>query len=543
MSTTLDRPLEQAPSDKAKPWRFLGRSADFWLCAVATTAVLLVQAWNIAGYPRVFDDEGTYLAQAHAIDHGMGMTPYTYIFDHPPLGWMQLSLLAWIPEAIWHSPGQLVVAYSRIIMLPFTVASCILLYVLARRMTLPRWAATLAVLLFGLSPLSVTLQREIFLDNIAVTWILAAFVLAYSPRKHLWAHVASGLCAAIAVLSKETMLLAVPALFVAVWQNVDKRTQKYSFVGFTGAFILLIVQYPLYASLKSELWSTGGHVSEIAGVTYQLTRPGSGSILDKGSNAYDVLHNWLFYDPVLLLAGAVAIVAALAYRHLRPVAIAGVVLVLTAIRPSGYLPAMYIIQVLPFFAIAVAGLADRLVAGILTYRARPVFWQQVTRLAAVAVCIVIALVYVVPRWYSGDKTADTQDLNTGYADAAEWVHTHIPHPGDQRIAVDDTLFLDMLQDGFKPSRYDIYFFKLDVDPDVMSSLGGAEQNKWKSIQWVIETPYMWENAACPVLTDTCSTYTTEMLLRHSKVVWYYGSYPPNTIKGWNSDVEIRKVIP
>jgi hypothetical protein len=101
----------------------------------------------------------------------------------------------------------------------------------------------------------------------------------------------------------------------------------------------------------------------------------------------------------------------------------------------------------------------------------------------------------------------------------------------------------MLQDGFKPSRYDIYFFKLDVDPDVMDSLGGAEQNKWKSIQWVIETPYMWENAACPVLTDTCSTYTTEMLLRHSKVVWYYGSYPPNTFKGWNSDVEIRKVIP
>ena len=214
------------------------------------------------------------------------MTPYTYWFDHPPLGWMQLSLLAWIPEAIWHSPGQLVVAYSRIIMLPFTVASCILVYVLARRMTLPRWAATLAVLLFGLSPLSVTLQREIFLDNIAVTWILAAFVLAYSPRKHLWAHVASGLCAGIAVLSKETMLLAVPALVVALWQNVDKRTRKYSFVGFIGAFFLLIVQYPLYAILKGELWSTGGKVSLIAGLTYQLTRPGSGSIFTRAATPY-----------------------------------------------------------------------------------------------------------------------------------------------------------------------------------------------------------------------------------------------------------------
>jgi 4-amino-4-deoxy-L-arabinose transferase-like glycosyltransferase len=538
VSTTLDRPLERAPISRAKPWRFLGRSADFWLCAAATFAVLMVQAWNIAGYPRVFDDEGTYLAQAYAIDHGMGMTPYTYWFDHPPLGWIQLSALAWIPEAIWHSPGQLVVAYSRIIMLPFTVASCIFLYVLARRMTLSRWAATLAVLLFGLSPLSVTLQREIFLDNIAVTWILAAFVLAYSPRKHLWAHVAAGLCAGIAVLSKETMLLAVPALVVALWQNVDKRTRKYSFVGFIGAFILLIIQYPLYAILKGELWSTGGKVSLIAGLTYQLSRPGSGSVFDKGppaSNSYDILHNWLFYDPVLIVAGTICVVVALAYRHLRPVAIAGVVLVLTAIRPSGYLPAMYIIQMLPFFALGVAGVADRVVSGILTYRARPVFWQQLTRLGVVAVCVVIAFVYVVPRWYSGDKNADTEDLNTGYADAVTWVHTHIPHPGDQRIVVDDTLFLDMLQDGFKPSRYDIYFFKLDVDPTVMDGLGGDEANKWKSIQYVIQTPYMWENAN--------QSYTTEKLLQNSKVVWYYGNYPPNSIAGDESDVEVRQVIP
>ena len=547
MSTTLDRPLERAPADKGGQRRFLGRSVDFWLCAVVTAAVLLVQAWNIAGYPRVFDDEGTYLAQAWAIDHSVGMTPYTYWFDHPPLGWMQIALLAWIPEMIWHSPGQLVIAYGRIVMLPFTAASSIFVYVLSRRMTLPRWAAALAVVLFGLSPLSVTLQREIFLDNIAVAWILAAFVLAYSPRKHLWAHVASALCAGVAVLSKETMLLAVPALVVALWQNVDRRTRKYSFVGFIGAFILLVIQYPLYAALKGELWSTGGKVSLIAGLTYQLSRPGSGSVFTQGSNAYSVLHNWLFYDPVLIVAGTVAIVIALAYRHLRPIAIAGVVLVLTAIRPSGYLPAMYIIQMLPFFAIGVAGLADRLAAFILTFRARPVFWQQVTRLVAVTAVAVIAFVYVAPKWYSGDKNADTEDLNTGYSQAVEWLHEHVPQPGDQRVAVDDTLWLDMLQDGFKASRYDIYFFKLDVDPTVMAPLGGAEQNKWKSIQWVIETPYMWENAACPTvngaISDTCSTYTTEMLLHHSKVVWYYGNYPPNSTKGQNSDIEIRKVIP
>ncbi len=197
---------------------------------------------------------------------------------------------------------------------------------------------------------------------------------------------------------------------------------------------------------------------------------------------------------------------------------------------------MYIIQMLPFFAIGVAGVADRLGARH-PHLPGPggVFWQQLTRLAVLLVCIMLAFVYVVPRWYSGDQNADTQDLNTGYADAVEWVHTHIPHPGDTRIVVDDTLFLDMLQDGFKPSRYDIYFFKLDIDPDVMKGLGGDEQNKWKSIQYVIETPYMWENAQ--------QSYTTTKLLQNSKVVWYYGAYAPNSLKGQDSDIEIRKVIP
>ncbi len=98
----------------------------------------------------------------------------------------------------------------RAVMLCVTLVTGVLLYVLARRLALPRWAAALAVALFGLSPLSVELHRQIFLDNIAVAWVLAAFVLAASPSRHLWHHFAAGLCAAVAVLSKETILLALP---------------------------------------------------------------------------------------------------------------------------------------------------------------------------------------------------------------------------------------------------------------------------------------------------------------------------------------------
>jgi 4-amino-4-deoxy-L-arabinose transferase-like glycosyltransferase len=536
VSTTLERPIERAPVNKDTGRRFLGRSVDFWLCATLTLVVLLVQGWNIAGYPTVFDDEGTYLAQAWAIDHGIGLAPYTYWFDHPPLGWIQIAALAWIPSMIFHAPGMIVVAYARIVMLPFTAASSILVYVLARRMSLARWAAALAVVLFGLSPLSVTLQRQIFLDNIAVTWMLAAFVLAYSPRKHLWHHIACGFCAGVAILSKETMVLVLPALVYALWVNVHvSTTRKYSLVGFAGALALLIVQYPLYAILKGELYQPDNKVSLYTGLDYQLTRPGSGSIFDPSSNGYIILHNWLYYDPVLIIAGVVSVILALAFRQLRPVAIAGVILSLTAIRPTGYLPAMYIIQMLPFFALGIAGLADQLVSFLLKYKARPIFWQQIVRLALVAICLVTAVVYVAPKWFSRDSDADTQDLNMGYSQAAAWFAKHVPHPGNDRVVLDDTLWLNMVSDGFKASRYDIYFFKVDVDPDVDNALpgifNGTTDTKWKSITYIFETPYLYDNA-----TNTGIPIVYQAL-QHSKVVWSYGTGGPT------SELQIRKVIP
>ncbi len=180
-------------------------------------AVLIVQGVNITGYPAVGDDEGTYLAQAWSVQQGDGLAHYTYWYDHPPLGWLQIAALSWIPGQL--QPAHLTVANARIIMLPFALIAVGLLYVLGRRLALPRWAAASGAVLFALSPLAATLQRQIYLDNIAVVWMLGAFVLALSPKRHLWHHMAAGCCAAVAILSKETMLVVLPALLVALWQG------------------------------------------------------------------------------------------------------------------------------------------------------------------------------------------------------------------------------------------------------------------------------------------------------------------------------------
>src|SRR5262245_57477783 len=68
-----------------------------WPVAAALTVILGVQGWNITNYPSLSDDEGTYLAQAWAVRQGMGLAQYTFWYDHPPLGWIQIAAFSWLP--------------------------------------------------------------------------------------------------------------------------------------------------------------------------------------------------------------------------------------------------------------------------------------------------------------------------------------------------------------------------------------------------------------------------------------------------------------
>ncbi len=348
------------PAAPPAPGRLRSSRSDLVLCGLLLAAIMVVQGWNISAYPTLSDDEGTYLAQAWAVQQGEGLAHYTYWYDHPPLGWIQIALLTWIPALL--SPESMTVGTMRAVMLLVSAVSAVLVYVIARRLSLPRWAAGLAMALFGLSPLSVVLQREIFLDNLAVMWTLLAFALAASPSRHLWHHFGAGIAAATAVLTKETMLVVLPALFVTAWRHSHRDTRKFALTGAVTACALIGLSYPLFALLKGELLPGSGHVSLWDGVKYQLTRPGSGFILDQGSGSYGVLQSWLYYDRVLPLgglAGALLLLAVLRWsvtaRALAGPALTVAILAALALRPNGYLPAMYVIQALPFLALVLAG--------------------------------------------------------------------------------------------------------------------------------------------------------------------------------------------
>ncbi|MFD0597800.1 hypothetical protein ACFQZ4_40500 [Catellatospora coxensis] len=110
------------------------RSPGSLLVTGVTAIVLFVHAWNITGFPAASDDEGTYLAQAWAVQQGLGLGHYTYWYDHPPLAWIQLAALSWLPAAL--SDG-LAVPTGRYAMLAVTAAILLLTYLLGRRLGCP----------------------------------------------------------------------------------------------------------------------------------------------------------------------------------------------------------------------------------------------------------------------------------------------------------------------------------------------------------------------------------------------------------------------
>jgi hypothetical protein len=475
-TTTRPRvPPSEPDTQPPRPRRPRRAGGEGLLAGSLTTVVLAVLGVNISGYPMVNDDEGTYLAQAWAVANGHGLAHYTYWYDHPPLAWIQLAGLSWLPD-LYGIEGSTVATTGRIAMLPVVAAIVLLVYLICRRLGMAVWASAAALVIFGLSPLTVVMYRGVYLDTFAVVWMLGALALVLSPRRNLWHFTAAG--AATAVLSKETMLVTLPAVVLALWQHTARSTTRpWALGGYTSGLVLIGAFYPLYALLRGELFPGADHVSLIGAWQFQLgSRAGSGSVFTDGSIGQGLVRSWLDHDSFILVAGLVATMVCLPVRRLRPPAVAAAILTLIACRPGGHLPVMYVVQLLPFFAIAIAGVLDMLVK-LAPARRR---WPRPVVLAVVAV---LAATLIAPRWYTGNRVALTADYHDGYVAAADYLRNRVPDRAGTTIVSDDVLWLECVDAGYRPDRV-IWFYKLDLDPAVAARL----PNGWRDVDYVVSTP-------------------------------------------------------
>ena len=503
----------------------------------------LIQATNMLHWPGVLFDEGTYVGNAWAVQERGTLAFYTYTYGHPPLGWLVVSLWTWaigiFGDASYSIDG------ARVVMLAISIVGCSLLYTLARRLGMGWPFAAGAVILFALSPLSLFFHRAFVLDNPATVWALAAFVLALTPRRRLWAFAGSGACFAASVLSKETTLVLLPALLLAMWQNADQRTRRYCLTLFFSFLGLIVVTFPLYAALKGELLPGRGHVSLLGtDIDMLFLRKASGSVFDSNSVAHGTVMSWLQLDPWLLESALVLSPFALARRNTRAVAVAFLIQVGMLLRP-GYLPAMYVVAFLPFAALIVAGSADALwrrhmrtqyfdraghrgTSGRRGWRSA-LSWASVwlTALAIVASTVVVARV-VAPDWIQRDRVAMTARFDAPQRAADRWLVHNVGH--EKRLIVTDDVWIYLIEHGFDSqpmeggfnSRTVVSYWPLDYDPAVKTYF----PNGWRDFDYVVSTDAMRVTAVY--------TPTTARALAHSRVVARFGQ--------GGGAIEIRQII-
>src|SRR6266700_4867278 len=67
-------------------------SSEKWLIVFLLFIAGVAHAWNMFHFPYFENDEATYVSQAWSFIHSGKLSPYTYYYDHAPLGWIFLGI-------------------------------------------------------------------------------------------------------------------------------------------------------------------------------------------------------------------------------------------------------------------------------------------------------------------------------------------------------------------------------------------------------------------------------------------------------------------
>src|SRR5260370_11930842 len=139
-------------------------------------------------------------------------------------------------------------------MLFYAVGSALLVYLIVRRLGGSRSAALLALAIFSFSPLGITYQVQVFLDNIATFWLLLAIYLLVISNSRLLYIVLAAIAFGISVLSKEVLLVVLPAMIYGAWLHTTRFQRKFTLVAFIYIVIAVCSGFVLLALLKGDLF-------------------------------------------------------------------------------------------------------------------------------------------------------------------------------------------------------------------------------------------------------------------------------------------------
>lgn len=451
---------------------------EAFVIVIGLLATLVTHALNMFNFPRYELDEGTYMSNAWAVMNGL-ITPYAYGYGHPPVGWIQIA--AWVQLTGGFFTFGNALNSGRVLMLFYALGCSLLVYLIVRRLGASRSAGLLAMVIFSLSPLSVTYQRQTLLDNIATFWLLLSLFLLVVGNSRLFYIAGAAIAFGISILSKEVFILFVPVMIYATWLHTTKFQRKFALVGFIYVAIAITSAFILMAILRGELlpqgwlpWDTHEHLSFID--TF-IKQAGRGSVQGSFLQSWDT---WWRTDTVLMFCSTVTVIFNLIVgwwnRKQLLVALMAVSFWILLIR-GGVVFTFYLIPLIPLIAMNTAFAVNTILGWL----------SKVMHFDLVHFVLVLALIAaIVPYDIHASTQEFTQDSTIAQRQTMTWIRMHIPRTSF--VVINSYLYMDMRQPGGTSVGDGAVFpfahiyFNVATDPEISDRILNKQ---WDRIDYLV----------------------------------------------------------
>jgi endo-1,4-beta-D-glucanase Y/4-amino-4-deoxy-L-arabinose transferase-like glycosyltransferase len=438
-----------------------------------------LHGFNMLYYPYFESDEGTYLSQAASVAQDGQLAPYTYWYDHPPLGWLTIAAVTTLWGGDWNLFGSPLYT-ARFVMFLLHLIQVALLYFIVTRVTRSPWLGFTATLLFAVTPLATYFQRRILLDNLMVTWLMLSIAILYVREIKMRHVIMSGVFFGCAVLTKITAVMFGPAflyLLIAANWNIHRGFRT---LGWLITSIGIFSTWILYSIIKTEFLPspTGEKVSLLGGILFQLTRESGTHFWEQGSSIRTNMESWLVLDEMALymvVAGVIAaIVLTVFEKRYRFFGIATILYVLFLIR-GGIVFNFYILPLLPFIAISIVASME------LVYRTVPAKFTGKKLISTLFLVLFIGsfIAFFIP----GIHRYLTVDETTNQMEALRWIKNNLPE--DAFILMDVYGMTELRDPNFvneKIFRNADWYFKVSKDPAIRFE---KYRDDWRNFDYVL----------------------------------------------------------
>lgn len=481
---------------------------------------------NMFHYPYYEDDEGTYMSQAWSLITQAKLAPYTYWYDHAPVGWIIIAL--WTKFTNGFFSFGLSVNSGRVLMLIVHLFSTVFIFLITKRLTKSNLAGIIATLIFSLSPVGIYFQRRVLLDNFMTFWVLLSLLLLLGEKRKLSHYILSAICLGLGILSKEPAVFFLPAFLYIVYDSSHEHHKIIATVKYFVICSTIVSIYILYAVLKGEFFPQGTflggitpHVSLIQTFLYQASRKG-GFFLNQDSGFRMYWDIWTEKDGLIMLGGLLStfinLIVAVKNKTYRYISFIVLSFWLFLIR-GGEVIEFYITPFIPILGLSIVASLS-FMGNILA---------RITKRFYFSTFFLFAFLPIIVEFYLSDPYFHNlylQDQTTSQEQAVIWVKENIP--SNAIVVIDNYAFIDLnskiTKTIYVPSGAQ-YYWKIDQDPEVKINI---LNNNWKRIDYMLVTHQMEYDLEHADLDLVKNAYlNSNVLQRFDGDGWY---------------VEIRKVV-